>query len=494
MTFRLSAFAAATALLLAVPMVADAAKDKDKDRAKETDAATVKLLAQMSDAELKMATTPVDEVHAAYLEALKAAPRDQTAMFMEAYTNPVKEEAETFFREALPAAEDKSPYYTALGMIFNDWKINERAAFNLDKALETYPANYLAYYFRGKYYLRRDDLKEAVAQLEKALSMQPGFVLARLLLGTAYQGVNDSDKAISAYEAAVKSEPKLFPAHYNLGLLYEAKGRQEEAVAEYQMAADLAPGNFGVQVKIAGVLEKSGKFKEAAEAYERAAKLKPNDADVCVAVAKLEGKIGDKDREYSAWERAVKANPGNADSQLALAWMALDRGDLDRAERAFLEAARKKQDDHMIYVGLGRVMTKKGEYRKAMEHYRRALRIESASKEAKAELAAIQTQLNISTEKYGGKTPQETYSIFTQKILKIYKQALKKTPGLRGTLTVVITVDSMGAPSDVYLDQSTLKNAELETTIYGNALMAQFPAGKDGTKYKFPLRLSPGAE
>jgi tetratricopeptide (TPR) repeat protein len=451
-------------------------------------------MAGIREAEIKVELSTLEEVHAAYLEALKTEPQNPVGKYLAAYTNPEREAAEEFFREALQNADDKSPYHLGMGMIFYEWKVNDRAVLSLDKAVEADPLNYVAWYYKGKYHMRREEYPEAIAALEKSRAIDPSFALSQVAAGFTYLAMKDSDKAMAAFGEAVRIEPRLFEPHYQMALLLDEKGKPDEAAAEYVKASELAPGNPDVQLKLAAVFEKSGRLREAIDAYERAGKQKQSDSEIFVSIAKLASKLGDKDEEYRGWERAVKAKPENADAQISLGWMALDRKEFDRAEKAFLEAARRKLDDHMIYIGLGRANAGKGELRKAMDHYRRAIRIESASKEAKAELAAIQKKLDVTTEKYEGKTPQQTYQMFLQKVSRNYKQFLKKFPGLRGSVIVVITVDAGGGVKEVYLDQSTLKNPDLETCIYGNALMAQFPPGGEGTKYRFPLKLSPGSQ
>jgi tetratricopeptide (TPR) repeat protein len=448
------------------------------------------LLVQIKEAEHKLAKAKRVDVHADYAEVLKVSPKDSSALFLDAWTKPSREEAETFFRESMERADDKSPYYTGLGSIFYEWKINDRAVQNLNKAIEINPGNYIAHYYKGLYHLRRDELDDAIGAFKKAIEIEPGFALAHTGLGRTLQKKKDVDKAIEAFQEAIKQDPKLFDPHYILGQLLGEKGKQEEAVAELAKAGELSPGNLEVQVNLARTFEKLEKLDEAIAAYGRAADIKQTEADIYVSMARIFKKQKNKDKEYETWEKAVRFDPRNADSHLAFAWIALERNQLDKADRAFQEAVRKKTDDHMIYVGLARIAVKREDYRKAMEHYRRALKIESASKEAKDELNEIRRKFEITTETYTAPTLEKVFAAFQQRILKAYKVLLRTYPKIKGKATIQVVIDSEGNVSEVSFEENTINHPALEACIFGNALMAKFPAGKKG-KINYTMNFDP---
>ena len=150
---------------------------------------------------------------------------------------------------------------------------------------------------------------------------------------------------------------------------------------------------------------------------------------------------------------------------LALSWLALDKGQFDKAEKGFQEAARKRTDDHMIYVGLGRIAVKREDYRRAMEQYRRALRIESTSKEAKEELADIKKRFEITTEPITGPTLEKAFAAYQLKILKAYKVLLKAYPKIKGKVTIQVAIDNEGTVTDSIFEENTVNHPALEACI-----------------------------
>ncbi|MFA6034432.1 MAG: tetratricopeptide repeat protein, partial [Myxococcota bacterium] len=412
-------------------------------------------------------------------------------MFIEYYTKPDRNDAETYFRESLANARDQSAYLTVLGAIYNEWKTDNLAREKLGKAIELNPNNFMAWYYKGIFLLRREEFEDAAAALARVIAIDPTFAPAHLAMGNLYRAKKDPDKAIEEYREAIKDEPKLFDARYNMGILLGEKGKTDESLSEIQKAGELSPQNFDVQMNLAALYERMDRQKDALAAYERAAAARPSRADILEKIAKVYKKIGDKDKEYAAWDAAVQADPGLYEALLELGLMALAKGEYDKAERSFMEAAKKNPDDYKLYLGLARVQMKKEDYRKALDYYRRALLIESASKDAKDELAGLQKRFNITTEKYTGKTINVVYQNFQTKVMKVYKILLARTPGLKGAVSVKVTVDSDGNVTEAGMDNSTLKNKELELAIYGNALMAKFPPGPKGMVYAMPIKLSP---
>ena len=451
------------------------------------------LLSKLREAEIRMAISGREEAVVEYA-AQNAGSTDPAGKFLYNYTRPEREEAEIYFREnmAKAADKDKELYQLALGIIYTDWKVDDRAIKALNEAVNGNPLNFLAFYHRGLYHLRRDEYDESLEDLKKSLSIDPGFALSHLALGNMLRKKGDDDKAVIEYGEAIKLEPGLFDVHYTMGQILMAKGRLEEAMVELKKAGELRPGSVEVQIYLGSTLEKMDRTREALAAYQLALAARHGDPDILVCIGRLQEKIGDKSAEYAALDAAVKSDCKDPAIILKLGWLSLERNELDKAEKCFMDAAKQRQDDHKVYLGLARVWVKKDDYRKAIDYYRRTLLLESASKEAKDELLAIEAKFYVSQEKYGGKTPAVVYENFKAKVLKAYKILLKTNPTLRGALNVKVTIDSDGNVTDVQMDGSTANKA-FDVAIYGNAFQAKFPPATKGTQYNMPIKLTPAS-
>lgn len=141
-------------------------------------------------------------------------------------------------------------YWGSAHALMGDYEL---AIENRNKAAETDPENYLAYYYWGM------DL----------------YSWARL-----YDNLGDFDEAtkkyresISKYRQAIYINPKYSDAYYRLGVGLETLGVNEEAIKRFEKAIELDPRHPYAYNNLGYALERLGKYNLAIDKYKEAIRL-----------------------------------------------------------------------------------------------------------------------------------------------------------------------------------------------------------------------------
>lgn len=143
----------------------------------------------------------------------------------------------------------------------------------LDKALQSNPQNYLAWYQKGllagsdavaaqsayekmiaiqpnfsagqreigMLFFEQKDYREAAPHLEKAIELGLDDARMHNFLGICYNHTNRTAKALREFEQAVKADPKLAEAHLNLAFARQLSHQTKAAREEYMTACRLDP-------------------------------------------------------------------------------------------------------------------------------------------------------------------------------------------------------------------------------------------------------------
>lgn len=103
-----------------------------------------------------------------------------------------------------------------------------------------------AYAALGGFYLRHDQVKEAICELKKAIKIDSECIFGQYHLGSCYQKTGSLRKAIECFQKVLqinttKKKRCWAGAHFYLGEIYEAMGRLDEARIEFGECLKLNP-------------------------------------------------------------------------------------------------------------------------------------------------------------------------------------------------------------------------------------------------------------
>jgi len=154
-----------------------------------------------------------------------------TAEQLDAILNPKQ-------NERLSPEQKKAERHMMLGQRMIDRKLLDKAAEELENAVEADPALVEAHVKYGFVLLKLGKAEEAKPHFEKALELDKRAEDAEAGLGACQVALGEVDKGIETLEAALKLNPKPARVHYELSKAYKIKGMPEKAAEHCQKALE----------------------------------------------------------------------------------------------------------------------------------------------------------------------------------------------------------------------------------------------------------------
>lgn len=242
------------------------------------------------------------------------------------------------YRDALGLDPNNAETYYNLAIALDRLGQLDEKRIALEQAVALKPDFYRAHNDLGLAYLAESRHQEAQAALERALELNPDFAEAASNLGSllAQQGL--SAQAAELFRSAIALQPEYAQAHLNLGLVRADQGRLQEAEGQIRQALLLAPNDTRAQTSLGLVLMRRGRLEEAARTFR------------IVTVAQ----------------------PGSAEAHLNLGMALVDQYDLEAALESFAHAARLAPDSVAARYNKGRLLYDLGRHEKAASELERA--------------------------------------------------------------------------------------------------------------------------
>ncbi|HEV3058297.1 MAG TPA: sulfatase-like hydrolase/transferase [Vicinamibacterales bacterium] len=207
----------------------------------------------------------------------------------------------------------------------------------------------------------------AVTNLKKALTINPRSYDVHLFLGDAYRQLGDPGNAGN-------------PGN---------PGNLDRAVGEYEAAGQLNPGVAEPHLSAADIRIDQHDFDGARREISHAAAADARSYAVDVARGRLAEASGQLSDAMAAYQRAVSGGGGDPRPHALLANIALRLGRFDVAEREFNHLLDANYQPAGGHFGLGMIAEARGDRAAAVTHYRRAVALDPAFKEARQALARL---------------------------------------------------------------------------------------------------------
>ena len=222
----------------------------------------------------------------------------------------------------------------------------ERALTNFQKALEYDADLAAAYYYMGDTYLKMDSLNAALAALEKAVEIDPAYINAYHSIGQAYLEKGDTTQAKNFFEQLVAQKPQ---------------DCQIQVAYGYVMANQL------------------GEVDKGLAAFERAQQLCPEDAQPYQYLAYA---LPDTRREEKIenFKRYLELSEGKATDPEALQYLFglyFAEEQYEGAKETIVQALAADPTDANLELYAGIVESKLGNHTAAIQHYDKALELNS---------------------------------------------------------------------------------------------------------------------
>jgi predicted TPR repeat methyltransferase len=185
-------------------------------------------------------------------------------------------EAASAYSEILKKRPGWGAVLNALGTVFMDQSLLDKAQKAFEKAIELRPPYWGAYYNLGLLKQLQNDHHGAIKIYRTVLEKKPDFGQVWNNLGKAYQEIGDMNKAISCFKRAVKFAPDMAEAWNNLGVAQDEFNMAQDALRSYKKAIDIRPNYISAHLNLGFSLQKTGLFKEAGEQYREILNIKPD--------------------------------------------------------------------------------------------------------------------------------------------------------------------------------------------------------------------------
>ena len=206
--------------------------------------------------------------------------KDKLEQLFEKYYSAHREgklsEAEKGYQEILKIWPDWGQALNALGNLYLDQDLPEKAKPVFEKAANLNPPDLSACYNLGRLKQLENDHQGAIDIYKVMLDQQPNIGQVWNNLGVAYREIGKPDDAVASFRAAVRFAPEMAEAWNNLGVAQDEFNLTENALNSYKKAIEIQPDYLSPHLNLGLVLQKTEQFKEAEEHYNKVLKIQPD--------------------------------------------------------------------------------------------------------------------------------------------------------------------------------------------------------------------------
>ena len=206
---------------------------------------------------------------------------------------------------------------------------------------------------------------------------------------------NRFEMAEAELRQALAAEPDDAYAHAILSLCLTARRTLDEATTEAQQAIYLAPDLAFAHYALAWVLHHRRRNTDALAAIREAIRLNPDDADFLAVEAQIHLDEKRWPDALAAAERGLQSDSEHVNCTNLRAVALVKLGRKSEAGATIDAALRRHPDDALTHANQGWTLLEQGEPRKALEHFREALRLEPDHEWARAGLVEALKARNV---------------------------------------------------------------------------------------------------
>lgn len=264
------------------------------------------------------------------------------------------------------------------------------------KLLKLYPDDARSYLMAGlgASYAHRDSV--AAAYLEKSIAIDSTNSDAWQALGILYYQNKEYGKMTSVMSKAVRFFPDDYRVNLFLGLALNQEGKNEEAVKPLEKALSLKPTETDALSILGQVYEALHRYDDAYRLYETALKIDSKNSLILNNYAYSLSERGvDLDKALKMAKLAIQLDPKNSAYLDTMGWVYFKLGDYGKAEgfvkKALSERSKSDGSPATLEEHLGDIYEKKGENKKAVEQWEKALRSDPGNKSLKEKIEKAKT-------------------------------------------------------------------------------------------------------
>lgn len=229
----------------------------------------------------------------------------------------------------------------------------------------------------GNIYFVLGKLDNGLASYKKAARLEPKSEKPLLKLAETYLMLQDFNKASFYIEQAVSLNPNSSRAYYFRGIQRMETGDTVSAITQLRIAVNLDSSNY-LALMQAGSLLSAIRDSTAVQYFQDALKARPDDEQALYYLARQHQEQGKLDRAMDEYHRVTVLYPANK-----LAWynqgyiFLVEKQEFENAVGAFQRSIAIDPSYAEAVYNLGRTYEVMGQYDKAREQYKLALKLKS---------------------------------------------------------------------------------------------------------------------
>ncbi len=194
---------------------------------------------------------------------------------------------------------------------------------------------------------------------------------------------------------ALAAEPDDAYAHALLALCLVGREQFEEATREAKQAIVLSPDFGFAHFALGHVLRDRLHFNEALVAANEALRLEPEDADYCALLSQIRLDQRNWPAALAAAERGLQFDPDNVSCTNLRAMSLVKLGRREEAGATIDTALAHNPDNAVTHANQGWILLEQNDPKRALEHFREALRLDPTNEWARAGIVEALKARNI---------------------------------------------------------------------------------------------------
>ncbi len=273
------------------------------------------------------------------------------------------------------SAQERSPvYWYELGRRAYLRENYFQAVENYRTALELSPVYSAALRGLAEAYFALHEFGEALDWVERAERYERGNLELKSLKGRILIGLGRYDEAQNLFDSILEREPYNEDALFGLAELDIARGRLLDARSKYREALQLDPRNRRALLSLALIYDARGEIAEAEELIELALHYYPSHDVVQYLAAGHYYERGMLTAALHHAERAVTINENYPEAVILKSRIHFQRSEYDKVVPLVNGIISENRDNPYLWYLLGRSHDKLGNFADAREGYSRAFR------------------------------------------------------------------------------------------------------------------------
>ncbi|WP_089935722.1 tetratricopeptide repeat protein [Candidatus Entotheonella palauensis] len=182
--------------------------------------------------------------------------------------------------------------YEAAGDQYRQQGEMAMAFLQYNKALRLAPDDLSVRYKKGRLFLQKGLITDAIQSFEGIIKQHETYALAHAGLGEAYFRIPSLKKAEQSCRRATELDETLWYAYNCLGMIYDRQKRFQEAIFAYQSATQLQPQQAILLNNIGLSYYAQGKYENALDAFHKALSLENKNTKIYNNLGVILSKLG----------------------------------------------------------------------------------------------------------------------------------------------------------------------------------------------------------